>query len=230
MKSEISQRVNHELVDKWSSEVLNVWPLDTVVRFKSVCAELSRRSWGEDVIAHLYDLVNLKDNSDRYVAVSKHKHTADTWAATMWGLYRLGLTDLVELLRDCTNTPAQVRCPICGKFMRQGYDKSYTNIQGIEEFRHGCTMFRNKAIRLFRYVPDHGWSECGKRNNKPHYDKATKDRIESLLWHIINGTSQRAVLAADWNFSEADKRHTEVCKAKNELYDIFGMEEYKYDV
>lgn len=230
MKSEISQRVNHELVDKWSSKVLNVWPLDTVVRFKSVCAELSRRDWGEDVIAHLYDLVNLKDNSDRYVSVSAHEHTADTWAATMWGLHKLGLTDLVELFRDCTNTPKQVRCPVCGKFMSAGYNKAYHHVQGVEEFYHCCYGFHNKVRRSFRYVPGHGWSECGKRHNRPHYDKSTKDRIESLLWCIINATSQQAVLATDWNFSEADKRHTEVIKTKNELYDILGMEEYKYDV
>lgn len=230
MKSEISQRVDYDLIYKWMGKALNVWPLDTADRFKSVCAELSRRDWGEDVIAHLYDLVNLKDNSDRYVAVSTHEHTADTWAATMWGLHKLGLTDLVELLRDCTNTPKQVRCPVCGKFMSADYTKAYSHVQGFEDFYHNCYGFHNKVHRSFRYVPGHDWQECGKRNNKPRYDKATKDKISLLIWNINKATHQQAVVAADWNFSEADKCHTEVCKAENELYDILGMEEYKYDV
>lgn len=232
MKSEISQRVNYDLVDKWSSKVLNVWPLDIANRFKSVCAELSRRDWGEAVIAHLYDLVNLKDNSDRYVAVSTHEHTADTWAATMWGLHKLGLTDLVELFRDCTNTPKQVRCPICGKFMSAGYDKSYFHIQGVEEFYHGygCYGFHNKVRRSFRYVPSHGWSECGKRQNKPSYDKPTKYMIESLIQTLRREAQKEGECLANHRLVEATDCAETISKTCNALYDILGMEDYKYEI
>ena len=227
MKSEISQRVNHELVDRWHSRVLNVWPLDRAVTFERICAELSRRAWGEQVIAHLYNLTLLDTDASRYVSVCQYPHDVDTWAATMWGLHQLGYTELVEMFRDCTNTPAQVRCPACGKFMRQAYDKSYTNVQGIEEFRHGCRMFRNKAIRLFRYVPDHGWCETGITQRKPRFDKATKDKIEEILWRVINASAQQAETA---DFSCAAERYVAACKAKNEIYEILGMKEYKYDV
>jgi hypothetical protein len=114
--------------------------------------------------------------------------------------------------------------------MLAGYTKSYMHVQGVEEFYHCCYGYHNKVRRSFRYVPGHGWSECGKRHNKPHYDKSTKDRIESLLWHIIYATSEQAAAASDRNLSEADKWHTDVCKTRNELYEILGMEEYKYDL
>ena len=230
MKSEIRHRVNYDLIYEWSSKVLNVWPLDKVTTFKRICAELSRRDWGEKVITHIYDLTLLDTEASRYVRVCQYPHDADTWAATMWGLHQLGYTEVVEMLRDCTNTPAQVRCPVCGKFMSADYSKSYSHVQGVEEFYHRCYGFHNKVRRSFRYVPNHGWCEIGTTQRKKQLDKATKDKIEEILQRIAGLSSQAAVAANTLSFTCANERYTEECKAKNELYEILGMEEYKYDV
>lgn len=230
MKSEISSKVDHELVDKWSSKVLNVWPLDKVITFKRICAELSRRDWGEKVIAHIYDLTLTDTEASRYVRVSQYPHDADTWASTMWGLHQLGYTEVVEMLRDCTNTPAQVRCPVCGKFMSADYTRSYSHVQGVEEFYHRCYGFHNKVRRSFRYVPGHGWCEIGTTRRTKQFDKATKDKIEETIRRIIDLSHQRAIASSELSFARASERYIDECKVWNELYDILGMKEYKYDV
>lgn len=229
MKIKDHKKLNEELVTFWYEKVTATKGEKIGIQFKLMCRELLRRTWGEAVVEHIWEIMNIEKNSDRYVKICTYPHTVDTWAATSWGLRRIGMFDLVLLLQEGTNKPDKVRCPVCGKFMVHK-DHAYFSVQGIESFAHTCRN-SNKAYRNFRYVPNAGWQEVGSRKNieVSKFNKNEKVMVESILQNFRRAAQKEGECLFDKRFSEAIEYTDEANSACNALYDFLNMKEYKYE-
>lgn len=229
MKIKDRKKLNEELVTFWYEKVKATKGEALGIKFKLMCQELLRRTWGEAVVEHIWEIVNIEKNVDRYVKVCCYPHTVDTWAATSWGLRRIGMFDLVLLLQEGTNKPNKVRCPVCGKFMRHK-DHAYFSVQGIESFAHTCRN-SNKAYRNFRYVPNTGWQEVGSHHNHcpKRFNEHEKMMIETLIQTLRREVDNEIKCVIDRQMVQAVQHADEYAKVCNSLYDLLGMKEYKYE-